>query len=83
MTDDTRPEVGTDPEIAPDDAAPEAAPPEGAAADPNRFGDRAGQEPGDLTLSLTPRQILGGFALVAAAVVLLRRRGRTGRDSKG
>ena len=33
-------------------------------------------EPTDLTIALTPRQILGGFALLAALVMLLRRRGR-------
>ena len=49
--------------------------------DPDRRRDRAGQEPGDLGLALTPRQIFGGFALLAAIVLLLRRRGRP--DSKG
>jgi hypothetical protein len=72
MTDETRPELATPSEVAPGSTtAPDTA------ADPNRRAERAGQEPGDLTLSLTPRQILGGFALLAAAVVLLRRRGRS------
>jgi hypothetical protein len=30
----------------------------------------------DLSVALTPRQILGGFALLAALVMLLRRRKR-------
>jgi hypothetical protein len=62
---------------------PEAVPVVEAPSDPDRRDERAGQEPGDLTLALSPRQILGGFALLAAAVVLLRRRGRAGRGSKG
>jgi hypothetical protein len=49
--------------------------------DPDRRADRAGQEPGDLGIALTPSLIFGGFALLAAMVVLLRRRNR--RDSKG
>jgi hypothetical protein len=64
-------------------AGPDAAPGPEAPSDPDRRDERAGQEPGDLTLALSPRQILGGFALLAAAVVLLRRRGRAGRGSKG
>jgi hypothetical protein len=31
-------------------------------------------EPTDLSIALTPRQILGGFALLATLVMLLRRR---------
>jgi hypothetical protein len=73
MTDETMPEAAAPPHLEPEDVA----------SDPDRHDERAGQEPGDLTLALSPRQILGGFALLAAAVVLLRRRGRTGRDSKG
>ena len=30
-------------------------------------------DPSDLTIAMTPRQILGGFALLAALVMLLRR----------
>lgn len=79
MTDETTPEM------AGPDAAPVAdtAPVSESKPDLDRHAERAGQEPGDLTLALSPRQILGGFALLAAAVLLLRRRGRTGRDSKG
>jgi len=40
-------------------------------------------DPADLTIAFTPKQILGGFALLAALVMLLRRnrdRDRAGRD---
>ncbi len=33
----------------------------------------SGVDPNDLTIALTPRQIIGGFALLAALVMLLRR----------
>ena len=82
MTDETTPEAATPPELEPA-SAQDAAPVPEAPSDPDRHDERAGQEPGDLTLALSPRQILGGFALLAAAVVLLRRRGRAGRGSKG
>ena len=85
MTDETTPEAAP-PEVEPASAQDAAPVPDGlseVASDPDRHDERAGQEPGDLTLALSPRQILGGFALLAAAVVLLRRRGRTGRGSKG
>jgi len=86
MTDETTPEAAMPPELEPasaQDAAPVPDDPPGVGSDPDRHDERAGQDPGDLTLALSPRQILGGFALLAAAVVLLRRRGRTGRDPKG
>ena len=84
MTDETTPEAALPPEAAPPpEPAPSAVPAAETLSDPDRRDERAGQEPGDLTLALSPRQILGGFALLAAAVVLLRRRGRSGRDSKG
>jgi hypothetical protein len=38
--------------------------------------DRAGREPGELALALSPRQIIGGFALLAGLIIWLRRRGR-------
>jgi hypothetical protein len=44
-----------------------------AAEDP---GERAGREPGELVVGLSPRQIMGGFALLAALIIWLRRRGR-------
>jgi hypothetical protein len=49
--------------------------------DADRRADRAGQQPGDLGIALTPSQIFGGFALLAAIVVLLRRRNHG--DPKG
>jgi hypothetical protein len=35
-----------------------------------------GREPGDLVIALSPRQIFGGFALLAGLILMLRRRGR-------
>ena len=60
---------------------PGAVPEGGAAADDARrttepSGDRVGREPGDLVVALSPRQIFGGFALLAALIVWLARRGR-------
>jgi hypothetical protein len=41
--------------------------------------DRAGQGPGDLVTGLSPRQVVGGFAVVAALILwLFRRRRRKG-----
>ena len=37
---------------------------------------RAGREPGELVVALSPRQIIGGFALLAGLIIWLRRRGR-------
>ncbi|MEO8207810.1 MAG: hypothetical protein ABI598_02150 [Chloroflexota bacterium] len=39
----------------------------------------AGRESGELNMVMSPRQIIGGFALMAALIVMLRRRLR-GRD---
>ena len=64
-------------------AAPAAtpAPPLAPAAPPlpPSRGDRAGGEPGELITGLSPRQIIGGFALLAGLIVMLRRRSRRGR----
>ncbi len=47
----------------------------------DRTADRPGREPGDLVLAMSPRQILGGFALIAGLIIMLRRRGRgRGKD---
>ncbi|HLX35689.1 MAG TPA: hypothetical protein VKR30_10670 [Candidatus Limnocylindrales bacterium] len=59
--------------MAPDDAARN---PEG---EPARRRADAGSDL-ELGIALTPRQILGGFALLAALVLLLRRRGRDRAD---
>jgi hypothetical protein len=51
-------------------------------AGPSTDRRAAGDGPdADLVLALSPRQILGGFALLAALVMLLRRRNRD-RDSR-
>jgi hypothetical protein len=47
---------------------------------PGRPDAHRGPDP-DLVLAMSPRQILGGFALLAALVMLLRRRNRD-RDRK-
>jgi hypothetical protein len=39
----------------------------------------AGVDPSDLAVAFTPKQIIGGFALLAALVMLLRRRDRDAR----
>jgi hypothetical protein len=52
---------------------PVTAPRNEAAEDPD---DRAGREPGELVVALSPRQIIGGFALLAGLIIWLRRRGR-------
>jgi hypothetical protein len=52
-----------------------ARPGQTASAQTDRFGaDRP--DPSDMAIAFTPRQILGGFALLAALVMLLRRRNR-------
>ncbi len=54
--------------------APPPVPP--SASDTDRVADRAGREPGELVVALSPRQIIGGFALLAGLIIMLRRRGR-------
>jgi hypothetical protein len=49
-------------------------------ADRDRRSERAAQDPGDLIPALSTRQIVGGFALLAALVMLLRRRNRGSTD---
>jgi hypothetical protein len=84
MTDDIPPETRSGPDDAPGaDEAQDAEPRPYPDWDPERFHDRAGQEPGDLIPSLSPRQIVGGFVLLAAAVVVLRRLARPRPGSKG
>ena len=57
--------------LAPDDAAKAEA--EAAAA---AWDAEHGRETGELGMALSPRQIIGGFALLAGLIILLRRRGR-------
>ena len=53
---------------------------EGAlAAGRDHDSERPGREPGDMIVALSPRQILGGFALIAGLILMLRRRGRGSR----
>jgi len=42
----------------------------------DRSADRAGREPGELMVTLSPRQIIGGFAFLAGLILMVRRRGR-------
>jgi hypothetical protein len=56
---------------ATDSAVAPAGPPAAAPA-----ADRAGREPGELIVALSPRQIVGGFAVVAGLIVWLLRRAR-------
>ena len=37
---------------------------------------RSGRESGDLLVAMSPRQIIGGFAVLAGLIVMLRRRRR-------
>ena len=66
-----------------DDLRPEIVEPPTPECDPERFGDLPAPEPGDLIPSLSPRQVLGGFVLLAAAVVVLRRLGRPRTGPRG
>ena len=62
-------------ELAP--AAQEPAPAvEPTVSDDDRTADRPGREPGDLLVAMSPRQIIGGFAVLAGLIVMLRRRRR-------
>jgi hypothetical protein len=54
-----------------------APPPSATERDPS--DGRPGTQPGELVLALSPRQIVGGFALLAGLILLARRRGRRRR----
>jgi MYXO-CTERM domain-containing protein len=41
---------------------------------PSSRARTTGLDPSDLSIAFTPKQIIGGFALLAALVMLLRRR---------
>ncbi|MES2210823.1 MAG: hypothetical protein V4515_11660 [Chloroflexota bacterium] len=42
----------------------------------DRLEDRPGREPGEMVVALSPRQIMGGFAVLAGLIIMLRRRRR-------
>ena len=65
--------TATDPEDAPGVLAPAE---ESNPAPRDRADERAGREPGELVVAMSPRQILGGFALLAGLILVLRRRRR-------
>ncbi len=64
-------ETRSEPTSAPTETPSSALPGSGERAE-----DRAGQEPGELVLAMSPRQIIGGFALLAGLILMLRRRMR-------
>ncbi len=71
--DDAAPQPGPTPESA----APEwTAAAEPTAPDNERAAARSGRESGDLLVAMSPRQIIGGFAVLAGLIVMLRRRRR-------
>jgi MYXO-CTERM domain-containing protein len=76
MTGDGDPVEGPRPEGAPDEmpAKDQRALPGGD--EPAEGRRDVGVDPADLTIAFTPKQIIGGFALLAALVMLLRRRRR-------
>jgi hypothetical protein len=51
----------------------------GQMRDAEPSADRAGREPGELLAGLSPRQIIGGFTLVAGLILWLARRSRRKR----
>ena len=55
---------------------PQGRAPAAAEGGPERPEDRAGREPGELVTGLSPRQIIGGFVLMAGLIIWLRRRGQ-------
>lgn len=61
-----------------DPAEPAPMPPtsEGPTGRPDRVDERPGREPGELVVAMSPRQIIGGFALLAGLILMLRHRRR-------
>ena len=49
-----------------------------AASEPSRASDAESDAPKEMILALSPKQIIGGFALLAGLIILARRRGRKG-----
>ena len=69
--------MSTDPESTEAPVPPAEPQPDREAGRPQAWpDDRAGREPGDLVAGLSPRQIIGGFALLAGLILMLRRRRR-------
>lgn len=52
-------------------------------SDADETASRPGREPGELIVAMSPRQIIGGFALLAGLILMLRRRSRGSRGSRG
>lgn len=66
--------------------SPAAKPPVDSSGEPPTIGlpERLDHEPTDLVIAMSPRQIIGGFAVLAAIVTFLvgrRRRRRLRRDA--
>ncbi len=54
-----------------------ASPADGAFADGDDDGAaQSGRDSGDLLVAMSPRQIIGGFAVLAGLILMLRRRRR-------
>ena len=47
-----------------------------AEAGANDAAGRSGRDSGDLLVAMSPRQIIGGFAVLAGLILMLRRRRR-------
>ena len=71
---DTPPTRPTPPDTPPTRPNPPAAANEPGGVE--RLEDRPGREPGELVAALSPRQIIGGFALLAGLIIWLGRRSR-------
>ena len=64
-------------EAANEEGPTSAGPADGAIdAGEDRAAARSGRESGDLLVAMSPRQIIGGFAVLAGLIVMLRRRRR-------
>ena len=70
-------ESGTGAQAKPETAPASAGPTADALADDNDDAAAgSGRESGDLLVAMSPRQIIGGFAVLAGLIVLLRRQRR-------
>ena len=79
MSEPKRPRSGVEAgQETPPEAAPETAGPtdRAVAVGDERPDDRSGRESGDLLVAMSPRQIIGGFAVLAGIIVMLRHRRR-------